>query len=134
MIEIRTGNDRVGWVVWQVEIPEGARWEILRRDLVSLHSDEAGIELTTDVTGLIELLEASGTIRALRDGEELAIRGLPYVHLRDVAAGIAWWLHTGMDPEELRRAAAADGPFGAAGSASSAPPMPGMPPAAPSPA
>lgn len=120
MIEFETGNEQTGTLQWAVEVPEATRWEILRRNLVALHAGAGGgVELAADVTGLLELVEQQGTIRATRAGEEQALHSLPYVHLHDAAAALAWWLHTGLPPEELKaaRQARAAGPFAPAGNA-----------------
>jgi len=101
-MEIRTGNDVIGWVTWQVEIPEATRWEILKRDLAQVHAaPEGGVEIVADVTGLVELLEQSS---GLHLDSESSVRELPHVHLRDLVGTIAWWLHTGLDPAALRAA------------------------------
>lgn len=123
MIEFETGNEQTGTLQWAVEVPEATRWEILRRNLVMLRAGAGqGLELVADVTGLLELVEQQGTIGARRDGEQQALHSLPYLHLHDAAAAVAWWLHTGLDPAELqaaRQAAAGEaaGPFAPAGNA-----------------
>lgn len=103
-IEIRTGNDVAGWVNWTVEIPEGVRWEILKQEIAQvLPALGGGITFEVDVTGLVELLEKKQCI----SNDAGTIRGVPYVHLKDLTIGITWWLHTGLDPATLREAGSA---------------------------
>jgi len=93
MIEIRTGNEEIGFRTWQVNVTWQQRREVFAGEAIQVLKHGDGVTIEVDAGALLQTIgaDAFGTT----DDE---LWKTPYAHLQELALKVGLWLWTGVVP------------------------------------